>query len=311
MRYRPSAMMPIVSLNVLAASAGLSPLLEASQWDGVIAAVFQTSIHISGPHDTLLHLQGGPFLVSPFSLRVDRSLAGVIKDLSLVESMPVHKEGSHLEVPGRLRLLAEEVHYYQSHLVTAEEIDPKALRHAKRVLRLEGRWGGFEAIPCTPAIVAAILKALTDRDPDRLLNASRQIIGLGPGLTPSGDDFLVGCLKGLWLMTKRKPALHSAIHHLRKNLTRDLSDRTTRVGAEFIRHALNGQFAEVLDRASAALLSPTPPEAVSAAISRLIAQGETSGTDTAKGLLTCLDALLHAPHGSPPPDGHRAEETDL
>ena len=284
------------TLTVLDASVSLAPHLEAPCWEGRIASVFQTTLLIIGPGDTLLHLQGGPLLVSPFSLRVSEPLAMIIQDSSLVEEMPVRKEGARIEVPGCFRLLVEEVRYHCSPVVTPGQVDPELLAIAKRILRLEGRPGGFDALPGARAITAEVQKALTDGDTDRLLGAARQIIGLGPGLTPSGDDFLVGCLKALWLLAGRAPEFHSMIDRLRVDLALDLDDRTTRVGAEFIRHALNGQFAEVLDRAAQALLMPTTPEATASAVSRLVAQGETSGTDTTRGLLAGLDAVCRVPY---------------
>ncbi len=289
-------MTPMPTLTVLDASVSLAPLLEASCWKGQIASVFQKTLHIIGPGDTLLHLQAGPLLVSPFSLRVSEPLAMIIKAGSLAEGMPVRKEGACIEVPGGLRLLIGKVRYYCSPVVTPGRVDPEVLAIAKRILRLEGHPGGFDTLPGTRAIAAEIQKALAERDADRLLSAARGIIGLGPGLTPSGDDFLVGCLKALWLLAGRAPELRRMIDCLRPDLAPGLGDRTTRVGAEFIRHALNGQFAEVLDRAAHALLVPTTPEATASAVSRLVAQGETSGTDTTRGLLACLDAVCRFPY---------------
>jgi len=283
----------MVTANVVAASASLAPLLEASHWEGRIAAVFETSLHLTGPRESLLHLQGGPLLVSPFGLRVSAPLASVLKGLSLVEGIPVIKAGCHILISGCLRLSLGETVYYRSPVATPRWVDPEALNFAKWLLTLEGRPGGFTAIPGTRAVAAAIHRSLTDGGSDRLLDATGLIVGLGPGLTPSGDDFLVGCLKGLWLLAGREPELHSTIGRLRSELGPSLSDRTTRVGAEFIRHALNGQFAEILDRAAEALLAPAKLAAVELAIRWLMAQGETSGTDTTQGLLACLDALRY------------------
>ena len=86
---------------------------------------------------------------------------------------------------------------------------------------------------------------------------------------------------------------------MQEALLPDLDARTTRVGAEFIRYALDGAFAEVLDRAALALLAPSHPQVVQSAITGLLAQGETSGTDTMLGLLTCLEALLSSPDREP------------
>ena len=75
--------------------------------------------------------------------------------------------------------------------------------------------------------------------------------------------------------------------------------RTTRVGVEFIRYALDGAFAEVLDQAGLALLAHAHPPVVQSTINHFLAQEETSGTDTMLGLLTCLEALSSIPGPQP------------
>ncbi|MBI3328768.1 MAG: DUF2877 domain-containing protein [Nitrospinae bacterium] len=298
---------PLLTLHVLAASAGLFPFLQTFSWEGRITAVFRTSLLLLGPQETLIHMQGGPLLASPFSLRVDGPLAIGGMDIPLVERMPVSKEGWHIDIAGCLRLSLDGVRSYRSPLVAQGQVDPEALGIAAQILRNEGSGGGFNDIPGLQVGAIEIQKALIDGEPERLLAATRQLIGLGPGLTPSGDDFLVGCLKGLWLLAPREPDLCNMIGLLRSALTPRLGEQTTCVGAEFIRQALDGQFAEILDRAAAVLLAPANAGDVVSEISRLLAQGETSGVDTAQGLLTCLDALLH-PHPNPPPSRGRGKD---
>jgi Protein of unknown function (DUF2877) len=287
-------MASIVTLNVMAASAGLSPFLQAPSWEGRAAAVFHTSMLCVGPQERLLHLHGGPRLVSPFSLRIEGTLAGMIRESRLVAGMPVRKAGLCLEIPGCTRLWLGDVAYYHSPRRIAGEVDPDGLRMAEQILWCTGRSGGFIAIPGSQAVATTIRGALAQGRPDQMLAAARRIIGLGPGLTPSGDDFLVGCLRGLWLIAPGQTWEYELLRHLRAALLPSLDDRTTRVGAEFIRSALSGAFAEVLDQAAMALVSPVHTPTVVSAIGHLLAQGETSGTDTTHGLLTCLDALLAA-----------------
>jgi hypothetical protein len=289
-------MASIVILNVTAASAGLSLLLQAPSWEGRVAAVFRTSILCIGPRGHLLHLHGGPQLVSPFSVRIEGTLAGIIQESRLVAGMPVRKTGGCLEIPGCIRLWLGEVAYYHSPRCIAGEVDPDALCMAEQILSGTGRSGGFIAIPGNQAVATAIGGAIAQMRPDQMLAAARRIIGLGPGLTPSGDDFLVGCLRGLWLIAPGRTWEYELLRHLRIALLPSLDDRTTRVGAEFIRGALSGEFAEVLDQAAMALVSSVHTPTVVSAIGQLLAQGETSGTDTTHGLLRCLNALLAAHH---------------
>jgi hypothetical protein len=288
-------MSSIVTVNVIAAGAALLPLLQAASWEGQIAAVFHRSLLLTAPGERLLHLHAGPRLVSPFSLRIDATLTRVPGDIPLVRGMPVRQLGPVIDIAEQLRLSLDEVTYYRSPQPSTGGIDPSALRIAQRTLRLCGRCGGFDRLPGMQTIVAAIQQAIAAGNPGQLREAAHGLIGLGPGLTPSGDDFLVGCLRGLWLTSRDDAAARMMLDCIGDRLLADLSERTTQVGAEFLRHACGGAFAEILDHAAEALVIPTQPQRVQHAIASLLAQGETSGTDTARGLLTCVDALLSNP----------------
>jgi hypothetical protein len=111
--------------------------------------------------------------------------------------------------------------------------------------------------------------------------AARRLIGLGPGLTPSGDDVLVGMESALHALGRPMAGfLGGAIH--------DVDDRTTAIAASLIQHAAAGEFAERIHRLLAALLSESD-EGFPVAIERAVAWGATSGTDCLLGVLLGLD----------------------
>jgi hypothetical protein len=111
--------------------------------------------------------------------------------------------------------------------------------------------------------------------------AARGLIGLGSGLTPSGDDVLVGIEAALRALAGPMAGfLGGAIH--------DVNDRTTVIAATFLRHAAAGEFAERIQVLLAALLGHED-EALPVAIQRAVAWGATSGTDCLLGVLLGLD----------------------
>jgi hypothetical protein len=281
-----------VTMDVIAASAGLQPFLQTTPWEGQIIAVFHRSILCTAPDEHLLHLHTGPRLTSPFSLRIEGNFANVLRASPFVQGMPVRKIDLTIEIAEDLHLGLDRTTYYRSPRRLSGAVEPEGVRHVRQILKAYGRAGGFDRLLNAQATVTAIKQALADKHSAQLLYAARHVIGLGPGLTPSGDDFLVGCLRGLSLLRTSVPGACQMFSCLREALFPDLNARTTRVGAEFIRYALDGAFAEVLDQVALALLAPSYPEVVQSAVSHLLAQGETSGTDTMLGLLTCLEALL-------------------
>jgi Protein of unknown function (DUF2877) len=298
MRWRAGlgAMEPLVSLDVIVAGAGLARLLQDISWEGQIAAVFQRGILCTTAEEHLIHLHTGPHLASPFSLRVAGDLVTLLYGTPWNQGMPVRKTDRTIAIAGVLHLNLGHVAYYKSPRCLSGAAAPEAIGQARQILSVYGRGGGFTQLPGAQLMATAMYQALADRDTAQLLAAIQPLIGLGPGLTPSGDDVLVGCLKGLWLIRGHTLWMNQTFENLRQALLPDLHLRTTRVGAEFIRYALAGAFAEVLDQAALALLEPVHPSVVQSAVSRLLAQGETSGTDTMLGLLTCLEALSSLPN---------------
>ncbi len=131
-----------------------------------------------------------------------------------------------------------------------------------------------------PALARLVL-ALEAGDRNAAAVAATRLIGLGPGLTPSGDDVLVGI----------EAALHALAQPSAGFLALALGDveaRTTDLAATLLRHAAAGEFAERLHTLIAALVDPDD-EGVPAAIERAIAWGATSGTDCLLGVLIGLD----------------------
>lgn len=111
--------------------------------------------------------------------------------------------------------------------------------------------------------------------------AARGLIGLGPGLTPSGDDALVGIEAALRALEGPTAGfLGEAIH--------DVGDRTTAIAATLLRHAADGEFAERIHALMLVLLGEDDG-ALPVALDRAVAWGATSGTDCLLGVLLGLD----------------------
>jgi Protein of unknown function (DUF2877) len=117
-----------------------------------------------------------------------------------------------------------------------------------------------------------------------------ELIGLGPGLTPSGDDFLVGALALLDALAARRA--HEA---LARAIT-DLARRSTSALSEcLLKTAAAGHFGEDLCCAVSAVVTGKPDQAV-AAIRKI---GHSSGWDMMAGILTTLHAVTTAPSPLP------------
>src|SRR5205814_2034631 len=84
---------------------------------------------------------------------------------------------------------------------------------------------------------------LSQRDPKAFLDGALGLVGLGEGLTPAGDDCLVGALA----VTHR--FARSWLHghpEIRAAVARTSAAATTDIAREFVAHALAGHFADSL-----------------------------------------------------------------
>ena len=108
-------------------------------------------------------------------------------------------------------------------------------------------------------------------------NGVRELIGLGPGLTPSGDDVIVGFIAVL-------NHYSDDTRHLR--LVRDAVTAslraTTDLSAQLLRNAIRFEYHEYIEDVLISLCDT--PETVNPSASRLLGVGATSGLDIASGM---------------------------
>ncbi len=108
------------------------------------------------------------------------------------------------------------------------------------------------------------------------------LIGLGIGLTPSGDDFLCGMLAGLTLLGLRDS---QDFRHLSAEISRNLA-KTNAISAAFLRCAMDGQFSEALVTLGSVSFSQS--------LQMFHDIGHSSGADTLCGLYFALCGLYFA-----------------
>jgi len=136
--------------------------------------------------------------------------------------------------------------------------------------------------------VAALSQATLSLDLDAASAAAVRLIGWGEGLTPAGDDFLVGYLAGLDAYTDQ-PARTRFRDALVETIVRR-AHLTTDLAAHLLRLSAMHYFTAVLLGARDALLSEERASALEAALADAFAVGATSGLDAASGLIAALRA---------------------
>lgn len=114
-----------------------------------------------------------------------------------------------------------------------------------------------------------------------ITTASAELAGLGPGLTPSGDDVLAGILLALHIWPHAAGPL--GVKVVTALVLGSAAPRTGRISRAYLLAASLGQAAEAWHDLVRAL--PADPHGVITAATRIMQTGETSGADMLTGFL--------------------------
>ena len=109
-----------------------------------------------------------------------------------------------------------------------------------------------------------------------LREAGRRLTGLGIGLTPSGDDFLVGMMHWAWLG-------YPEPGHFCKIIT-ETNSQTTSLSSALLRAASLGECSEAWHDLLTALFGVSE-SGIEAAVRAILAHGATSGADALTGFV--------------------------
>jgi hypothetical protein len=122
--------------------------------------------------------------------------------------------------------------------------------------------------------------------------ATRGLAGLGPGLTPSGDDVLGGFAAIMALLSAALSADAASRKHIASAIAAVARPRTTALSAALLAHAARGELAEQMGTLLLTLSFPfEESETILDAANRVLAFGASSGGDTLLGMLLGLRAL--------------------
>lgn len=143
------------------------------------------------------------------------------------------------------------------------------------------------------SFIREIESACQERDLARAVWSCYGLVGMGPGLTPAGDDFVGGlvftlyCLHPLYPDRVRwnPPLVRALIDYARAS--------TNAVSYHLLRDYAAGQAAEPLHRLLADILSEDGGSDLTDSVRQVIGIGNTSGTELLAGALTALKFLDH------------------
>ena len=125
--------------------------------------------------------------------------------------------------------------------------------------------------------------------------AAGALVGLGPGLTPAGDDLLAGVMAGLVVFGRalERAGTLAAAERLRSAVLEHAA-ATTPLAADLTAHAARGALVQPAAELCRVIADqrPSSEKALEPALERLLRIGHTSGRDLAEGLLLGASTAL-------------------
>jgi hypothetical protein len=267
--------------------------LLAAQGAWTVHSAFERAFNLAAPDGSLLGVVQGDGGNGPATLVLELRADGSPFDRRIGPEATARVDGGTLRIADRLVV----------DLTTATLWSPPPIRLAldiqeiaERIVQVRARAGalapaeGFgqllnDSATGRPDILLLRAGALIDnlatairaKRWDLVQASASALSGLGPGLTPSGDDVLTGLALGIraGLGTLPEPlaaALHDAVE-----------GRTTDLAVARVRHAVAGRPDEVVHRLLTVMVSG-PPDDLDAAVRATLAYGHASGADTLVGI---------------------------
>jgi len=114
----------------------------------------------------------------------------------------------------------------------------------------------------------------------------RQIIGLGPGLTPSGDDFLAGLITAGVVLSQAWPKLKGIAEKMAEMTLREASGQTTAVSMAMLEDARHGEMSEPMKSFLEIVLVSGDMKRIPGLLEEILSIGASSGEDQLNGLAT-------------------------
>lgn len=278
--------MTLRGITIQAVRSSIDPAALAPRRDGTVLAVHRSALN--------LRLVGGLAVIAPVAagglpgaLLVPNGFAPVSAGVRPGMTATIGPDGEI--VIGDLTITTRRARPWSARLeaLGAPPLD-LAERRAALATVLAGSGADGFTMPGTRRRLEAFLDIAASGSVERVTRGGNMLVGLGAGLTPAGDDVLVGFSAALVALGHG-----GAARSLARAWARSAAGRTTVVAEAYHRHAAHGDYAERLHALLRAVVHGAPGE-IARATGATTRFGATSGVDLVLGVLAGLDHVLAA-----------------
>ena len=137
-----------------------------------------------------------------------------------------------------------------------------------------------------------IVQACLSRDLGSLLEHAARLVGLGSGLTPSGDDFLGGLFFAFEMLRRTYPEIRELQAWNYSNFIMESQSRTNLISFCLLKDHTAGYAMEPMHRFAEGLLDGQPIDQSLPLAAELVAVGHSTGWDLLTGVLAGMTILF-------------------
>jgi Protein of unknown function (DUF2877) len=140
--------------------------------------------------------------------------------------------------------------------------------------------------------VKGMIQASRDRDVDHFFYHAKSLVGMGQGLTPSGDDFLGGFFFSMKLLKddyRQSVTLPDCTH---SDFILQWSTLTSRLSYSILLDNIDGHSVEPLHHLAAGLLTGLPADQLLSHAGRLVRLGHSTGWDLLAGFFAGMSSMI-------------------
>ncbi len=296
-------------VDALSMSWRVARAIREEGWSGEVIAVHTRSVYLTGDDGEIYAVVEEPLGNGPLNLVIRASGAQAFAGLSV--GAAAASSGARLLLGDSLDVGLERAALWDPKAYLALGADPDGLRRALADLcRLAAAQAPDESLarllphlheedlpaplkavghfPRSHALISGLVESLARRNRRSLKVVTSSLAGLGPGLTPSGDDFLAGVLLALALV--REQRADAELTEIAGLLVETAAPRTHEISAAYLRAAHNGEASERWHPLLAAI-SAGDTQKLHDAAAGVLEFGETSGADMLAGFIAGLGVI--------------------
>ncbi|MBV7505508.1 DUF2877 domain-containing protein [Bacillus sp. sid0103] len=274
--------------------------IEKSSFNGIVHSIFNKTINLKCLNDGELYTIASTKIDNgPNTLLID---INSFREVDLALNDKVYGAKKVLSITNKLAITVERAEKWESNLPDYPECSERLsanLVKMKHYIHSQGKAGGMKPDTASKNIFVkemsrllnersrALVYEVSNNRGSNALQSAAGLIGLGPGLTPSGDDYLVGFISTLHL--PNCPC--HVFKELGEQIVKMAKPLTNEISYMALKKASIGSVRESLIHLLDSLVNGTENEMLQS-LKNVLEIGSSSGTDIALGIVSGIETNL-------------------